>query len=260
MAIIVEGDFLHAARRQSAARLDEFAAIFNVGIGRSHDAANFARVANAAPQVEQIGLYPHRGRLIKAGFEDAGGSGERGEVAAFVPGAASWPGDRGDDRDIDLRADRRADFRDQRGDHRASPVKKRLQRAIAARVGEPERLGHIRRKIDIAFEIGIDLLGDLDSEAFRVDAGAARAGETMLTKAKAQPLLQPAVGPQQRELVVKTMGIGRKAAGFEGNAGNGVILGDVADQTDGVSARRWSPSLRDEPPPRRYCAAGPAKD
>ncbi len=143
-----------------------------VGMGRPQDAAQPPVAAQPPLDVEQVGLHPRGAGLVEAGLDDAGGCGQRREVAALVPGAAGRPRHRGNHRDS------RRPCAPPRGSRRpaTSPTSQRQSRnarelAVAPRVGEPEGLGHVGREVDVAGEIGV-----MSARMRRLQAGGIDAG------------------------------------------------------------------------------------
>ena len=92
--------------------------------------------------------------------------------------------------------------RDQRRDDVAAPVEERGELAAAPRVGEPERLRHVVRQIEVAGEIDFDVVADPRPQPLGVDAGRLRARQAMLAEAEAELAVEPAVLLHQREFVV----------------------------------------------------------
>ena len=187
--------------------------------------------------VEQVCLHAHGARFVEAGLDDARRFSQRTEIAALIPGAPGRPRDGRDHRDFGVLAHRCPDFRDQRGDDAAAEVEITAQVAVGCEVGPPESFGHVRRVVDVAVEIAADFGRCLGFEPPRVDAGLLRAGEAVLAKTEPQHVLQPRVGLHQREFVVVAMRIGREAGRLHRNAANGVALGHVFREADGVGAR-----------------------
>src|SRR5690606_7392029 len=143
MAPVVEGEFVNAAGAQRLDRRKELALAGEVGERGAEDAPDLALAAQPPGDVEEVRLHPLGTRLVEAGFDDAGGGGEGGEIAAFVPGAAGGAGDRGDDGDCRIRADSAADLADQRGDDAAAETEIAPQVAVRLHVREPEGFGHV---------------------------------------------------------------------------------------------------------------------
>ena len=111
MAIVVEGDVGDAGLLQAVDRGDDLAArCSRSGMRRAEDAAQLAGAAKPPLHVPGIDAHASGARLVEAGLDDAGGLGERREVAALVPGAAGRPRHRRDDRDSSHPCGRRLDL------------------------------------------------------------------------------------------------------------------------------------------------------
>src|SRR5829696_2400703 len=154
MPPIVESDFVDTIGGKRGDGAKKLLALDKVGIGRTQDAAKRAAAAQPALDVEQIRLYARGAGFVETCLDYTRRFDERSDVAALIPGTRGRTRDRRDNRYRGVLSHGAADFGNERGDDRAAPVEKQFQIAVAAGIGEPERLGHIGGKVEIAGEIG----------------------------------------------------------------------------------------------------------
>ena len=216
---------------------EKLAARREIGIGGPHDPAQSSLAAQPPTHVEKVGFHPGCAGLVEAGLDDAGGFRERGEIAAFIPGARGRTRDRGDHCDLGVLADRGADFAHERSHDIAAQVEERFQLPVAADIRQPERLGHVGRKIDVAAEIGFDVLSDTLAQRFQSMPARRRPLSAMRAEAEAELIVEPGVRTIERELVMIAVRIGQKSRRLQRQAAHRIGTGHVGGERDRVGAR-----------------------
>ena len=166
---------------------------FEIGESGPHDAAQSARSAQAALDVEKVGFDALGAGFVEARFDHACRVRERLEVAPLEPGAARRARDRGDHRDRRVFSHLIANFAHERRDHGATPIQESPEIAVAAGVGRPERLGHVGGKVDVALKVSFDIRGDLASHRLDLNSSALGARHAVRAEAKAKLAVEPAI-------------------------------------------------------------------
>src|SRR5215211_5691277 len=199
MPPIIKSDLANTIGGERGNGAKKFLALYKVGIGGTQDGAKRAAAAQPALDVEQIRLHARGTKFIETCLDDARRFDERGDIASLIPGTRGRTRNRRDDRYRRIPAHGAADFGYERSDDRAAPVEVQFQIALAAGIGEPERLGHIGGEIEIAGKIGGDILSEARFEPLRIDAGGRCTFEAMRTETETERAVEPAVRHVQRE-------------------------------------------------------------
>ena len=176
-----------------------------------------------------------RARFIEAGLDDPGGIGERAKIGPLYQAPAVGRATEGITATVASDRTSGANLSDKRRHHTRAKAQERRKLSVTLHVSEPEGVSHVVGKIEVAFEVSLDVACNLRLEGGSVDAGGLRATETV--RAKARPLrIEPAVLVASTRIVMEAMAVRKEARCFERHDRGRVVVGHILAERDGVFA------------------------